>query len=1209
MEMPIMFYQRSMSGRSALLGLLLLVVFSSSQAQDRSNKGKEFWLGYGHNILFTADNPVNAQTLVLYLSAEQAATVTVSVNGTSFSQTVNIPANTVDFSITIPKTGANDARILAEGLSTKGVHIVSDVPIVAYAHEYGLLSSGATMLMPVETFGYTYYSLNYTQSSNYPNCFSWFYVVASENNTRLLITPSDTTQGGWLPTQSYTVNLNKGEIYNVFGKSTGSLVGKDMSGSKIVSIAGADGSCHPVAVFSGSSRNDLLSPSCTYTYVSGGNIYNVSGNGGEFMMQQIFPANAWGTKYITYHTINNTGGNIVAPFYTIYRVAVRNPSTVVKRNGTVLTGLINNFYYEFTSSSGDVIEADQPILVAQYTTSTNQCAGATDNPSGDPEMIYLSPIEQGVKSAMFYNTRKQDISLNFVNIIVPVAGVASLLIDGTAPDPAEYVPHPVNSNYAVVVRRLYVAAQHSITCDSTFISTVYGTGVYESYGYNVGTLVNNLNAIGIIKNVYNTSGNLDTFTCPKTPLRLLVKLAYKATSINWHLSQVTGAGISPNVDSIINNPVPIDSNFVYGRKYYTYTLQQDFTFANIGSYYVPVTYTSPDIDNCNQTENTTIKVVVKAGPDANFTFSAANCLTDTVHLTGTTVANGFNLIGYIWSFDDNTTASGIDTVKKFATPGNHDVKFLVYADNGCAGTTTKTISVLPSPVAAFGATNICSGDSTLITDNSSVTQGSITNWYWNFGDNSTATLTNGNAFKHKYVNAGNYTIYLIATSSNGCKSDTAKQQIVVSAKPVAKFTSSGSVCLGQSVLFTDNSSATQGSMVNWKWDFGDGNTQAYTNAAPFNYTYTAASNYTVSLNVTGSNGCISDTFKLPMTIFSKPVATITALGKPCIDSMFTFTSSIVPIAGTPITWYWDYGNMQTQTINTTNIATKAYNATASNLIVRHAVDINNGCRSDTVPYAIPFIKANPVTNFSIVGDTLCEHKPLQFTAPSNPLAAIWQWDFGNGTGNDVPPFYRTYATANNYSPTLKVFTAEGCGSAPVSKNMTIYPAPVVNAGTDKFINAGSSVTMDASIVNPSDYTFLWTPSQYLNDATLLNPLCTPLSMTNVYVIHAYNQLSKCEATDTVMVTALQKLIIPNAFSPNGDRINDTWDIPSLQTYPDALVEVYNRNGQQIFQAPRGYPVAWNGTYNGKQLPVGVYYYIIRIKSADAVLSGSLTILR
>ena len=180
--------------RKYLVCLFLFLGYTAN-AQNLSNRGTEFWVGYGHNALYgNVNGGFNTQEMVLYLGANQAATVTVSVNGTAYSQTYNIPANSVIETATIPKTGANDARLTAEGLSTKGIHIVSDVPIVAYAHQYGLNSSGATMLMPVETYGYTYYSLNYTQVSNVDPSYSWFYVVASENNTRVQITPSVATE-------------------------------------------------------------------------------------------------------------------------------------------------------------------------------------------------------------------------------------------------------------------------------------------------------------------------------------------------------------------------------------------------------------------------------------------------------------------------------------------------------------------------------------------------------------------------------------------------------------------------------------------------------------------------------------------------------------------------------------------------------------------------------------------------------------------------------------------------------------------------------------------------------------------------------------------------------------------------------------------------------------------------------------------------------
>jgi hypothetical protein len=140
--------------------LFLLGVFclkTNVSAQDKSNKGKEFWLGYGYNSWFFVPDgtlPANSQELNLYISAEAAATVTVSIPNTGWSQTLSIPANTVDASVLIPKSGPNDARILSEGLSNRAVHIVSDTPIVVFAHMYNTQTSGATMLIPVETYGY-----------------------------------------------------------------------------------------------------------------------------------------------------------------------------------------------------------------------------------------------------------------------------------------------------------------------------------------------------------------------------------------------------------------------------------------------------------------------------------------------------------------------------------------------------------------------------------------------------------------------------------------------------------------------------------------------------------------------------------------------------------------------------------------------------------------------------------------------------------------------------------------------------------------------------------------------------------------------------------------------------------------------------------------------------------------------------------------------
>ena len=83
----------------------------------------------------------------------------------------------------------------------------------------------------------------------------------------------------------------------------------------------------------------------------------------------------------------------------------------------------------------------------------------------------------------------------------------------------------------------------------------------------------------------------------------------------------------------------------------------------------------------------------------------------------------------------------------------------------------------------------------------------------------------------------------------------------------------------------------------------------------------------------------------------------------------------------------------------------------------------------------------------------------------------------------------------------------------------------------------------------------------------------------------------CVNSDIVFVKVLKTPVIPNAFSPNGDGINETWVIQYLNSYPNVDVAIFNRYGQSVFHSS-GYGKNWDGTYNGKVLPVGTYYYII-----------------
>jgi gliding motility-associated-like protein len=1182
----------------------LLLVSAVTCAQDKSNRGKEFWLGYGYNYKFVYDAPLNDQELALYVSTTDSANVTISVNGTTWTKTLHIPANSVDATTLIPKSGADDARILSDGFSNKGIHIISDVPVAVYAHCYGPMVSGATMLLPVETYGFSYYSINYYQTksqSNVPEWYSWFYVLASENNTKVLITPSDTTKNGWLPNQTYTVTLNKGEMYNVFGKAGPfntniyDLCSKDMTGSKVVSTVGADGVCHPIAVFSGSSGIRLC-----------------RGDGGEFMHQQVFPSQAWGTRYLTYHTINNTTTDINETNRNIYRICVSDPSTVVKKNGVALSGLINNFFYEYMDSTGgDYIESDRPVLVSQYTVNKNQCWNyPTSTPSppsyGDPEMFYLSPIEQGQNSVIFYVSRKSTIDYVYANIYLPTSAIASLKVDGNTLPASQIIPHPKNSYYSVgLARFIGPAASHRITCDSNFNASVYGLGNYESYGYNVGTKINNLNYYTQISNTQSTS-TVDTFSCPKTPFRLYLKIGFPATFINWKLSQLPG--ISPNIDSNVNNPIPIRTEYINGRIYYVYTLQQDFIINTIGTFSLPVTYGAAVLQNCSQSENAVINIVIKPGPIADFSIAASgnNCIKDSLQLSGIVSAAGFLINQYLWNFPDGTTANAINTAKKFTTTGPQAIRFRIYADNGCAADTTKTITIQSGAIADFNiASASCEKDSILVTDNSSVATGNITAWQWIY-QNAVVTKTNGNSFKILFSSNGTYPISLLVTGSNGCKSDTATKTITINPKPVAKFGYAGNICIADSIKYSDSSSIASGTITKWNWNFGNGQTSIRNNNGVFYWPYSVTGSFTTSLITESNNGCKSDTASKLITVNNKPVASIQINGTACVDSTFSFTSSI---ATGPATWYWNFGNGQSSTSASSSSAQQVYTSAANGVSIKHVVSYGPGCVSDTATSTIASIYSNPTANIILQTDTLCAGTPILFSGNSAAANISWNWIIDGTLTRQTPPFTHTFTQPKSYNIVSFVTNAGGCNSVPFSQVLNIRPKPDLNAGPDLVINPGNSITLSASLSQSSNYYITWLPGSTLNDSTTLNPLASPANPT-LYTIRVTDKSANCTAIDQVFLNVVSKLAVPNAFSPNGDGINDQWLLAGIELYPKATVSIYTRYGQRIFEKQNYHQHPWDGTSNQKLLPVGSYAYIIQLNNAaKEVLAGTVLLLR
>ncbi len=194
----------------------------------------------------------------------------------------------------------------------------------------------------------------------------------------------------------------------------------------------------------------------------------------------------------------------------------------------------------------------------------------------------------------------------------------------------------------------------------------------------------------------------------------------------------------------------------------------------------------------------------------------------------------------------------------------------------------------------------------------------------------------------------------------------------------------------------------------------------------------------------------------------------------------------------------------------------------------------------------------------------------------------------------------------NYA--VQVNSAAGCVASDTATVSTVR-TPLVDAGPDTSIVIGESVTIGGSPT--SDFggsTYLWTPGNTLDDSTSANPEASP-EVTTVYTVLVTNLLG-CTNTQAMTVNVSTGFDYPSGFSPNGDGANDTWQLDFLSKYPDCRVDIYNRWGQLVFSSD-GYAEAWDGTFEGEDLPVGTYYYVIDLGREDISdpITGPITIMR
>lgn len=237
--------------------------------------------------------------------------------------------------------------------------------------------------------------------------------------------------------------------------------------------------------------------------------------------------------------------------------------------------------------------------------------------------------------------------------------------------------------------------------------------------------------------------------------------------------------------------------------------------------------------------------------------------------------------------------------------------------------------------------------------------------------------------------------------------------------------------------------------------------------------------------------------------------------------------------------------------------------------------------------------------------SVCAGAPVQFRTTSS--AATYAWSPAAGLSNAA--ISNPIAIVNSNSTYTVTATLNTCVKT-ATVNITIRPNPVVTAGPDKTIVDGADVMLQGSATG-NTVSVLWSPAATLTGANTFTPTAKP-SVTTTYTM-TVNNSQGCTSTDNATVTVIPYCVkVMNAFTPNGDAINDRWLVTNGAACTNqVMVKVFNRYGSEVYTNDN-YQNNWDGTYKGKAIPDGTYYYVIsfRLISGRIVSAkGDVTILR
>jgi gliding motility-associated-like protein len=686
-------------------------------------------------------------------------------------------------------------------------------------------------------------------------------------------------------------------------------------------------------------------------------------------------------------------------------------------------------------------------------------------------------------------------------------------------------------------------------------------------------------------------------------------------------------------------------------------------------YTVPGSYTitliASDAGGCgNDTSSVTIDVVLPEPMQLSFDMiETPGCGQLGVECTSTSSGNNIN---FIWWTSDNFSYYGPEMQHTFTQPGEYEIRFYGLDPMNCFGPDSVVVPVTVDPFIPISADFTldsqvdCDGTTVQITTANLSPDASFN---WTMGDGSSYTDAQ---FQHLYSAPGEYTIQVTVTDGSGCSDPLTTSQVVTVMEPPilsAGFDLETSGSCGELDIVAMNTS--NGTPTEITWDMGNGDVLTGEAIA---YSYDSPGTYTITLTVTDPATCNVSATSTESVVIDPVISFDAAFDiqqQAACDQLTVNCTNTSTGTGMDMVWVMGDGSSFT-TSNVDHIFT-----TPGSYQIMLILSDPSGCvPSDTAVANVELPAVEPIDVQMAVAQT-GDCSLMQVACTNTTSGDLeWLWDMGDGTQYDTFDANHTYSQPGTYTITLTVSDPlcgqQSLATVPVIVNNGV---PTVQLSSP-VLCPGSTVTIDAS-ATPGSYT--WSNGSTASSITIDQPGvytvevagvdgCTgsaavsvelgneftftdtvascpdsPVSLTVPLEGSAYTwstgqmdrtltvrgagiyefavtDLDGCQHTGSFTVQALDaeaQLFAPNAFTPDGDGINDIFTIQGFGE-EEARLAIYDRWGELLHETKQ-FPPSWDGFFRGEPVKQDVYVYQLEYRSlcSAAVVNttGHVTVVR